>query len=192
MFTNNYIEFQKARFTAKSNSSYATLKRADGATAKAYVGGLFVSDIGYWMTKAKCKAINAENTYTMLSNDIEQGVYFGAGSTPANRGDYKLESPITSGLSITNPAAAVWTNEGNGKYSISSDFIVRNTTTSEINIYEVGVFTPVGTQQNSAPDKSTSVSYVLMERTVLAEPITIPSGEPRLVTYKITFNQTVE
>lgn len=190
MFTDNYIKFQKARFTADSYNSYASLKRADGTSVSAYATFWPMGDIGYWMTRAKCNAVNATWSGAIIK-DINQGVYFGTGSTPATKADYKLESPITSGLTITNPSALVWDDDGNGKYSACADFVVRNTSGAEINIYEIGVFTPTCANRNGSMTTTDTLDLVLMERTVLAEPITIAPGEAKLVTYKITFNQTL-
>ena len=193
MFTNNYMLFQKYRFLVSyeksySYSSYASMINAENATAKFYGLSAGVSDIGGWMKYGRCQAIvGSESTYPHNSSN-DAGVYFGTGSTPATVNDYRLESPITSGLSITNPKDLAIKNEGN-TYTLSSSMIVTNTTDSDINIYEMGVFTPVMQAYDKAPTTSQSIHYVLMERTVLSEPITVPAGESKLVTYKITFNQ---
>lgn len=193
MFTNNYIAFRKAAFTAGySYSTTVWMKNAVGSSVEACVAHFAFADIGYWMTKALCATNAGIASSTTLTSQNFSGLYFGTGSTPATKADYKLESPITSGLTITNPSALVWDNDGNGKYTACADFIVRNTTESEINIYEIGVFVPT-TPKGTAAVSSTqgTVNYVLMERTVLDEPITITPGESKLVTYKITFNQTL-
>lgn len=184
MFTNNYINFRKGAFLATGSSSSEMYKIINsGGTEKSVFSSYGVQcDLGGWMSNGRCRALVTDKATSRSS--AYPGVYFGTGSTPANKSDYKLESLIESGLQITSPSSAVWTDEGNGKYSIAADFVVRNTTESEINIYEIGIFTPVS--------NGTSEFYqVLMERTVLAEPITIAPGEPKLVTYKITFNQTL-
>lgn len=115
------------------------------------------------------------------------GVYFGTGSTPANLADHTLQSPITSGLTITNPSRVLLESEKEGQYTLSASYVLTNATEAELNIYEMGVVTPalVGGQYGSC------LYPVLMERTVLTEPITIPPGASKLVTYKITFNQTL-
>lgn len=69
--------------------------------------------------------------------------------------------------------------ETSGRYSISGLYTVRSTSEEEINIYEIGCFALV---------KSGSYYPVLIERTVLSDPITIAPGEVKLVTYKVTFN----
>lgn len=191
MFTNNYIKFQKDRFEQSHNCDAVTrLVNADGSTQNAYVRYFVCTDIGGWMKTARCKKIFGTVSSSTLNDNTYPGVYFGTGSTPATKSDYKLESPITSGLTITNPSALAWTEDGNGKYTASADFVVRNETESEINIYEIGLFTPFSYNYNyTTINSSMPVDYALMERTVLTEPITIAPGESKLVTYKITFNQ---
>lgn len=191
MFTDNYINFRNALFSAKNYNNTFKVKDAAGTTVNATVSFGWIYDIGSWMTLAQCKAINATHGSTVITNKHYQGVYFGSGSTPATKADYQLENPITSGLSITNPSDLVWQNDSDGKYAAIADFLVRNTTEAEVNIYEIGVFVPVTTSSGSAANLQIPVNYVLMERTVLSEPVTIAPGEAKLVTYKITFNQTL-
>ena len=192
MFTNNYIKFQKARFTVKDYTTSCTLKNANNETVYGYLGNSYCPDIGAHMTTAKCNEFVVQNTSTTVATNVSQGVWFGTGSTPATKADYKLESPIESGLTITNPSALVWENDGNGKHTVYADFIVRNTTDAEINIYEIGVFTPFSAKSSTSLNATGyTVNYILMERTVLDEPISILPGESKLVTYKITFNQTL-
>ena len=120
------------------------------------------------------------------SDSPPYGIHLGTGNTPATESDYKLESPITSGLIITN-GSVVKTDVGNGKYTITVSGIIQNGTGADINIYEIGLFGCVGYYRSSTQ----YYMPTLCERTVLSEPITIPAGERNLVTYKITFNQTL-
>ena len=196
MFTNNYIKLQKARFLADNYQDYTTFTNIAGSSINGYIAYSFLSDLGYWMTQANCKAIVATETNTFAVGNIGYaGLYFGGGSTPASKSDYKLESPITSGLTITEPSSIAWADDGNGKYEAIASFNVRNTTDADINIYEIGLFTPVNNSAVSSTSKihatSQTIYYVLMERTVLTEPITIPAGQAKVVTYKIAFNQTL-
>lgn len=134
------------------------------------------------MKNGRCKAL--PTSYASTAWNTDPGVYFGKGSTPAQKTDANLESLIDSGLEITSPAKVVEYSDGNGKYEFIADFGVRNISESEINIYEVGLFLSVRV-------KSSQYYPMLVERTVLAEPITIPPGEAKLVSYKLTFNQTL-
>lgn len=113
----------------------------------------------------------------------DYGLHFGTGSTPAAASDYALESRITSGLSFTKGELALY-EEQEGRYIASVSHAITNTSDAEINIYEIGVVANYFNGSNTA-------KYYLMERTVLTEPITLAAGETKLVTYKITFNQTM-
>lgn len=189
MFTNNYIIFRKMMFL---RSSYETFKGMTNASVKGYSVHGQGADIGSYMNRGRCQEIpptyQGYNPFTTENNG--NGLFFGSGSTPATKADYKLESPITSGLRITNPYNLVWSDDGNGKHTAIADLIVRNTSEAEINIHEIGIFTPLS-QTSSDSVSGCTFNNVLMERTVLDEPVTIAPGESKLVTYKITFNHTV-
>lgn len=159
-----------------------------GATGAYYSSNgseLVQADIGRWMGLGRCQAIKTAQASQYSNNAFGQGVYFGTGSTPATLSDYTLESPITSGLSITNPSKLVWTDNGMGRYAVKADFILTNTAENEVNIYEIGLISFM------YKDDLGYLYPFLMERTVLPEPITIPAGGIKLVTYKITFNQVL-
>lgn len=186
MFTQNYINFKTGQFTGLGSSSSEMFRvtGVDGTSNSCFSSRIGDCDIGGWLTIARCKAFNTESQASAWK--CGGGVWFGTGSTPANRNDYKLDSPITSGLSITNYQnyTPLILEEVPGKYAVCASYVLKNTTESEINIWEIGLITPCDVGINK-------FWQVLMERTVLTEPITIAPGEAKLVTYKITFNQTL-
>lgn len=186
MFTNNYIAFRKKVFEAISYSEYASLKDISGTSRNAYIYRGGYADMGACMKYPKCAAI-AESE--KIASSFSGGIYFGSGSTPAAKTDYCLESPITSGLTIS-ATYLVYQNDGDGKYTVSMDYVVRNASGSEISISEIGAVSFMPSSYNSNNTYNVNVvSYpFLWERTVLDEPITIPAGESKLVTYKLTFN----
>lgn len=184
MFTNNYMSKKRAEFFGENNkhafrdwhnfSNTIGIYNMSGNAIKWY-------DIGQFVT-ARAATVPSANS-NMAS--VNPGVYFGSGSTPAKKSDYKLETPITSGLNITNPSAFTETNDGNGKYEFSASYVLANTSGAEMNIYEVGFVLPINCNYDGY------YHPILVERTVLVEPITIPAGGSKMVTYKITFNQTL-
>lgn len=186
MFTNNYINFQEMRFfgiTSSVSNDFGKKYRFTGTDGTALGASSypldmrnfsFDSEIGYYLNRAKCR-----NFPTLTENNVYCGVYFGSGSTPATKNDYKLESPITSGLTIANPSIPSISYSENGKYEVMGVYSVTNSSDTEINIWEIGIVTQL-------------VDWnVLMERTVLTEPVTIAPGETKIITYKITINQSV-
>ena len=185
MFTQNYINLKKALFEVGANTSYTIqfTKVAGDKLTFVTTSNVQAGELGYHLKNGVCGNLS-EIGYSNTSFNVMCGVFFGSGSTPATKNDYKLESPITSGLSIASPNSLSWDNSIEGRYICSASFTIQNTTDADINIYEIGLFTPI---------LSTSSSYysVLMERTVLTEPITITAGGTRIVNYKLTFNQTL-
>ena len=171
MFTDNYIKYRQMLFFNRNTTYPMYFTSITGDSVGAYFEYSNTSDIGMYMHQGFCGEPNG-------------GVYFGSGSTPATRADYNLESVITSGLTITNPSAPALTSEGEGKYVVQSPFTVHNNSDAEIVIREIGYFGVVSPQSGAYHRQ-----IVLFERTVLDEPIVIPAGQGKLVTYKIVFNQ---
>lgn len=122
--------------------------------------------------------ISADGLSASVSSSLAQNafVYFGKGTTPATLDDYKLESRITSGMTINEQS--IISSLVDNVVTKKASYILKNTSSSDITIGEIGIYRPIfyGTG---------SVTYFLLERTVLDEPITIPSGGTGTVTYTI-------
>lgn len=185
MFTDNYKNYRKAMFF---NDKTLTFKAYGGSTYKLLPQYNFYGDIGAVIKYGQCRSFSSgSGTYnggTTSAYGAYSGVWFGSGSTPPAESDYALGYPITSGLSITNSTPTTMDN-GNGEYVVQSSYILTNTSAEDITINEIGLFGELVWKDNNNYCYETPV---LFERTVLAEPITIPSGEAKLVTYKLTFN----
>lgn len=185
MFTNNFIKLMG--FFAVGPNSTASCTIADGSSVTIYNETFTHFRFVDWMGCGRCQTITAKYSGSASNSPPENltnpGVYFGTGATPATASDYTLENPITSGLNVLSGSPAL--HSSNGSHTYTATHTLTNTTDSEINIYELGLFLPVDTT-------STAGKYLwantLAERTVLTEPITIAPGESKLVTYKITFN----
>lgn len=172
MFTNQYIKFKKMMMLGQNSISFVGHDGAKVTGVGCNWG--YNSDIGRNMAYARCQIPAPSGSST-------GGVYFGTGSTPPQKTDYKLENPITSGLYITNSGVSE-ANPSDGVYVYSASYILRNTTDADVTIAEIGLYSyfEAGTSYKGC---------VLFERTVLDAPITITPGESKLVTYKVTFNQ---
>ena len=117
IFTRNYISFRRALFFGYEGTSVDYLTpivttngtnrsaAANNAGTKNTVG---IADIGAWMWKGRCAELPQSAVSSFSSTDTKYGVYFGTGSTPATLLDYTLDSPIISGLSISNGATNSW------------------------------------------------------------------------------------
>lgn len=190
MFTNNYGVLRHNMFWGTYSASNA-FNGVSGRNYKNAAGNSFnqgngdpnpmTYDIGAFMHKMNIKDVVV--TLGSSSGVLSPGIYLGSGSTPAQATDINLESPIKSGITATFIGKGS-IKEADGKYAVFSQFVLKNTTDSDINIYEVGYFSNIG--------KTNAEYYLtLMERTVFSKPITIPAGESKFFTYKITFNQVL-
>lgn len=118
------------------------------------------------------------NKYNNAS--AQQYVLFGNGTTPATVNDYKLESEITTGISVAYPSSA--TTEQTDNYILwTVTFGVKASV--ETTISEIGLFSKAYTANESVTS--------LVDRTVLDAPITIPAGQSKQITYTIRFNYGV-
>lgn len=189
MFTDNYSNYKKLRFSGYYSNDATTVVAPDGVSTTVYNQLTYCSDIGYWLTKPRCRVITPRTTGSYpAENYIYPGVYFGSGSSSTTASDYTLEVPITSGLTITSDTLS-WYEDGNGKHWCIVNYVVTNTSDAEISISEIGVFSPLAGYYNTGIPGT--VVPVLMDRTVTTEPVTIAPTESKMITYKFTFNQTV-
>lgn len=186
MFTNNYIALKHNRFFS-FKSSTAIVALAGAITPKPFVdaGGNSFNmldyakhDLGYTMQFPR---VGVQYSGGINSSDGYSGIYFGSGYTPATKEDYRLVSVISEGMTASGGIERVVPYE-NGKSEVIAKYILTNTSEAEINIWEIGCFGLV-------PTSTSQYRLALMERTVLTEPITIPVGETKMVTYKVVFNQ---
>ena len=114
------------------------------------------------------------------SADDKGGVLFGAGTAPATVQDYKLDAPITTGLSIIFPNNLTYA-KGNSFEDVAVTYGVTNTSSSEITISEIGLVATIYISGNL-------YESILVDRTVLDTPVTIPAGESKQIAYTIRFN----
>ena len=114
------------------------------------------------------------------NSNSDQYVSFGNGATPATVNDYKLESEISTGISVTYQNT-VTTEQTDSHILWTATFGV--TASVETTISEIGLFSKVYTPSG--------YFYTLVDHTVLDTPITIPAGESKQITYTIRFNYGV-
>ena len=118
------------------------------------------------------------------SDKSTAGVSFGTGTTPATVSDYALESILgTTQIGVSTPSAVSFSRYATyEEYTVT--FGITNKTAEAITISEVGLTACPNTNGTPYP-------FVLVDRTVLAEPITIPAGQSKQITYTIRFNYGV-
>ena len=113
------------------------------------------------------------------SSATARGVSFGTGTTPPKVTDYCLENPITSGLTVTSPSVAAYNQTDEyGEYTVTFGVTAANTVT----------ITEIGLKCNSYFYSKDDQKVVMVDRTVLDAPVTIPAGQSKQITYTIRFN----
>lgn len=106
-----------------------------------------------------------------------EGVSFGTGTTPPTVNDYSLEATISSGLTVATPSVTTVTQ---------TDSYLEATVTFGVLASVETTITEIGYKMVcSVPSGSDAF---LVDRTVLDEPITIPAGQSKQITYTIRFN----
>lgn len=107
---------------------------------------------------------------------FRRGIAFGSGTTPPQKTDYKLENYITTGLTYSGnntnltDGVAHWVQT------------VQNTSTAQITITEVGLFSQYGRGYIS----------LLLTRTVLDTPVVLQPNEVKTFTIAIDYNKFVD
>lgn len=113
-------------------------------------------------------------TYTSITT---YGVFFGDGTTPPTEDDYKLSGNILSAGSASAVSSA--TSDENGVTSTAT-YTITNGLSTSFTIREVVLVGSVYYSSNS-----TSLAYVVFDRTLLDTPVTIEPGAVGQVTYTI-------
>ena len=120
---------------------------------------------------------------TQYGGNVYGGVLFGTGNTEPTLEDYKLSGDVITGIEGT--AIVSSKEDDDGSLTIECIYTITNGNSFEITISEIGVF---GMGSSSYAGSSLAV---LLDRTILDEPLTIPAGGLGQVTYTIRMNSPV-
>lgn len=107
------------------------------------------------------------------SSDISS-ICFGTGTTPVTYEDYKLETPITSGLTVVSSSGNLTQTTFDNvthHYKFSKSFTVNNTSASPITLNEFGIFV-----------YNYSTAFMVYHE-VFATPITLNPAESAVVEF---------
>lgn len=108
---------------------------------------------------------------------FSRGIAFGSGTTPPQKTDYKLENYITTGLTYSG-------NNTNQTDRVAKWVqTVQNTSTAQITITEVGLFSKYGKEEYAT---------FLLTRTVLDTPVVLQPNEVKTFTITIDYNKFVD
>lgn len=176
MITKWYKNLLMWALQAGVSNGYTLVKTSSGATK--YIGGSFSSSSFPYST-SKAVQIN-----TLKSS----GIHIGTGQTPATEEDYFLESKITSGVQ----AGTVTTRGGvdeNGNPYIELSFMLSNATGADIVVREIGYVQ--GAALANTIGGSSANDNILLDRTVLSTPVTVPAGGEAVIRYTLKTVQSI-
>ena len=116
------------------------------------------------------------------SANSHNGVVLGDGDTPPTFEDYTLAGNPISNFTFTASMSTLKTDDSGA--TIRALYTITNNNSVEITIKEIGlIVNPTQFSSSLGADKK-----ILLERTVLDTPVTIPAGGIGQVVYTITFN----
>lgn len=119
---------------------------------------------------------------TLLSSYYDSGVVLGTGDDEMSMDNYQLSGSIITGLKTTT---AVYTAFDDNAASRMVEFTLSNTTSIDKTIKEVAYIDEVHSSD-------AGYRYYMLDRTVLAEPLTIPSGGVGKLRYMIEIKMPTE
>lgn len=149
-------------------NGYTPMKDTAGNTK--YLGGNFNS---FPYTPSKNVYIGSQNN---------AGIYVGTGQTPATEEDYNLENKIVSGLTPGSTTARGGVDE-NGNPYIEYTFMLSNTTANDIIVREIGYIQIANLA--STIGGTASGGRILIDRTVLSTPVTVPANGDAVIRYTL-------
>ena len=174
MITKNFKTILALILESNNYSSDSVLAVKNTAGAIRYIGCYFNN---YNFPVAINHAMQINSTQTA------QGVYVGTGSTAPTADDYKLEAVIASGITASDPSRYVNVDSDGNPY-IQLIYTLTNTTSSDITINEIGYIQTMRTS-NTAGTSATAASYLMLDRTVLSTPVTVPANGTAAIKYTL-------
>ena len=117
--------------------------------------------------------------------NLNQGLHIGSGTTAPTENDYKLQTQITSGISVVLTGTVRGVDTNNLPY-MDLTYTITNTSSSSITIAELGLVSQNIYCCTSSTATSATSNQVLLDRTLLSTPITFPANETAAVKYRIT------
>lgn len=123
------------------------------------------------------------------TNAAPYGIAIGADGHEESEDDYTLGSQITT-LTATITKTQYQDSENN-KNTMRLDLVVSNNTSEDVTVREIGIFAQYNTMPTQgatvAPGSAVNPRSIMMDRTVLEQPITIPVGEARIIRYEFAY-----
>lgn len=129
------------------------------------------------------EAFPRTRTASVTLNEYSAGISVGTSSKPVSERDYQLDSPITSGINIVLTSTSVIYNDG-APY-LQYDITVTNTSSSTVNLREIGYKQTVNCHRYGGDTASSAAYVVMIDRTLIEPAITLGPSEAAVVQYRL-------
>lgn len=170
MITKWYKNLLKWMLQSGVSNGYTLVKTPGGETK--YIGGGFTSS----------SFPNSVSKTVQINTLKGSGIHVGTGQTPATEEDYFIESKIASGLKAGSTTVRGGVDE-NGNPYVELSFMLSNTTGEDIVVREIGYVQ--GAALANTIGGSSANSNILLDRTVLSTPVTVPAGGEAVIRYTL-------
>lgn len=138
-----------------------------------------VQSVGYLMKTVTKSTPSANNS------SAYGGVLFGSGNVAPTKDDYTLSGTVLT--NFTSSYMQSFSFGDDGSTTVTTVYTITAPSSEDITIGEVGIYTKMTYGQVSGQTGSTYLYQpILIERTALDSPITIPANGVGQVTYSIT------
>ena len=174
MFTKNWYKAIAGAMTGSGSSLKESTNRTGGACpSTASTAQYTFSLLGTNKFSPTLDVVLTE--FGVSSSSKKGGVVFGTGTTPPTLDDITMSGDLVTGISCSIGTSYEWQDDG---VVYVGNYTITNNNSTDITIGEVCLFA------------CNDIYYevVLMERTVLDTPITIPAGGFGQVEYTIRMN----
>lgn len=168
--------------------------------------GFDFQDLDYTVTKiGGMDALSTMNSasnlvggggYSYISNSYYSGcqTIFGTGNVSPTTDDYRLSGDVIRGLSPTNVTLTSVFERVNGVNKLITTYTISNTLGKDITIGEIGIMTTIRAYYYLYSQNKNGYDIyipILLERTALDEPITIPADGIGKVTYTLEMEDAI-
>lgn len=138
----------------------------------------------YYVTSG---SVSSFGNPTFQLNATNAGISVGTGDNTATDEDYILQTTITSGLS-----ASITVSHGmdTDKPYVTYNMVLTNSTASDITIKEIGYKLNIPGVTSVGATSGSSTRSVMIDRTVLSTPITVPAGGNAAILYTLKTDYT--
>lgn len=128
------------------------------------------------------------STWAMIKTmtDGNGGCVIGSGDSPATDEDYTLESQITTGFTAGSPQYYCEFDSVNNQYHARVQYTINNTGSEDLVVKEIGYYRGMD-YSNTLGGLRAGSSHILLDRTVLNEPVVITPGTPGVVNYDFIY-----